>query len=172
MNPWPSKRFGWLFAILLWVAAAEKLFGIGLLSAISARLDRIAPPGAAEAVQPAPDTPVAVVEDGRYDDAAHVAAYLVRFGRLPGNYITKAEARARGWEGGPLEAVAPGCSIGGDHFGNFEGKLPQAKGRKYRECDLEATGKRRGSVRLIWSNDGLFFVTRDHYGSFEELHLP
>jgi hypothetical protein len=168
-----NRSFGILFFLLLAVMIAGKFLGIGILGDISARLDRIAPPSAAEAAQqPAPDAPVAVEEGGRYDDAVHVAAYLVRFGRLPGNYITKAEARARGWEGGPVGAVAPGCSIGGDHFGNFEGKLPQAKGRKYRECDLEATGKRRGSVRLIWSNDGLFFVTRDHYGSFEELQLP
>ncbi|MBQ7251610.1 MAG: ribonuclease [Kiritimatiellae bacterium] len=161
-----------LFFLLLAVMIAGKFLGIGIVDAISARLDRIAPPGAAEAVQPAPDAPVAVEEGGRYDDAAHVAAYLVRFGRLPGNYLTKAEARARGWEGGPVGSVAPGCSIGGDHFGNFEGKLPQAKGRKYRECDLEATGKRRGPVRLIWSNDGLFFVTRDHYETFEEWKAP
>ena len=170
-----NRSFGILFFLLLAVTIVAKLLGIGMVSTIAAKLDRIAPPPAAEAaqsVQAAQAGPVAVAENGRYDDAAHVAAYLVRFGRLPANYITKAEARARGWEGGPVGAVAPGCSIGGDHFGNFEGKLPQAKGRKYRECDLEATGKRRGSVRLIWSNDGLFFVTRDHYGSFEELQLP
>lgn len=167
-----NRSFGILFFLLLAVTIVAKLLGIGMVSSIAWKLDRIAPPPAAEAAQAAPAGPLAVAESGRYDDAAHVAAYLVRFGRLPGNYLTKNEARARGWDGGPLEPFAPGCSIGGDHFGNFEGKLPRAKGRKYRECDLEATGKRRGSVRLIWSNDGLFFVTRDHYGSFEELQLP
>lgn len=170
-----NRSFQILFFLLLAVTIVAKLLGIGMVSTIAAKLDRIAPPPAAEAAQPAqaaPDAPVAVAENGRYDDAVHVAAYLVRFGRLPGNFLTKNEARARGWDGGPLEPFAPGCSIGGDHFGNFEGKLPRAKGRKYRECDLEATGKRRGPVRLIWSNDGLFFVTRDHYESFEALHLP
>lgn len=169
------SSFSLLFFLLIAVAIVGRLLGIGMLSTIASKLDRSAPPPAAEVGQPvqaAPAGPGAVAENGRYDEAVHVAAYLLRFGRLPGNYLTKSEARARGWDGGPLEPFAPGCSIGGDSFGNFEGKLPKAKGRKYRECDLEATGRRRGAVRLIYSSDGLFFVTRDHYETFEELTLP
>ena len=67
--------------------------------------------------------------------------------------------------------VLPGMSIGGDRFGNYEGKLPKAKGRKWTECDLNTVGKRsRGAERLIFSNDGLIYYTPDHYESFELLY--
>ena len=52
---------------------------------------------------------------------------------------TKKEAQALGWESkkGNLWKVAKGCSIGGDRFGNYEGLLPDKKGRKWTECDIE-----------------------------------
>ena len=63
-----------------------------------------------------------------------VALYLHLFGHLPDNYITKNEAKDLGWVNseGNLDEVAPGKSIGGDRFGNYEGQLPEKKGRKYR----------------------------------------
>lgn len=66
--------------------------------------------------------------------------------------------------------MAPGKSIGGSHFGNYEGMLPEKKGRKYYECDLEYEGGYRGAKRLIYSNDGLIFYTEDHYQTFEQLY--
>lgn len=65
-----------------------------------------------------------VTRDGEYTDKDHICWYLVEFGRLPRNFITKAEARRLGWSGGPLEPYAPGKSIGGDRFGNYERVLP------------------------------------------------
>lgn len=110
-------------------------------------------------------------EHGSYTSREDVAAYLIAYGHLPENFITKKDARALGWEGGSLEDFAPGKCIGGDFFGNYEGLLPSAKGRKYTECDIDTLGRRsRGSKRLIFSNDGLIYYTEDHYESFTLLY--
>ena len=118
-----------------------------------------------------PDPSVTVAEDGEYTSRDEVALYLHTYGHLPSNFITKKEAQALGWEGGKLEPYAPGKSIGGDYFGNYEGLLPKKKGRKYFECDIDTQGKKsRGAKRIIWSNDGLIYYTDDHYESFELLY--
>ena len=63
-----------------------------------------------------------------------------------------------------------GAAIGGDKFGNREGLLPKASGRTYTECDLNTLGAdERGPERLVFSNDGLYFHTEDHYASFTEV---
>lgn len=113
-----------------------------------------------------------VFEDGEYRLKDEVALYLHEYGHLPGNYITKKEAQELGWDNkkGNLSEVAPGKSIGGSHFGNYEKALPEKKGRKYYECDLEYEGGYRGAKRLIYSNDGLIFYTEDHYQTFEQLY--
>ena len=112
-----------------------------------------------------------VTEDGRYDSKEEVALYIILFGHLPYNYITKDEARELGWTGGSLEPYAPGCSIGGDRFGNYEGLLPEKPGRYYTECDIGTAGRSsRGAKRLVFSNDGLIFYTDDHYESFVLLY--
>ena len=111
-----------------------------------------------------------VDEHGYYYDAEHVVLYLDTYGRLPDNYITNSEARALGWEGGSVEAYQEGAAIGGDRFGNREGLLPEEPGRTYTECDINTLGAdSRGAERLIFSNDGLYFYTSDHYASFTEL---
>lgn len=93
-----------------------------------------------------------------------------RTSRLPERYLTKARAQALGWRpGDDLCRVAPGKAIGGDHFGNREGRLPARAGRRYQEADLDFACGRRGAKRLVFSNDGLRFVTTDHYESFREV---
>jgi len=113
-----------------------------------------------------------VKEDGEYSDKDHVAEYLHQYGHLPSNYITKKEAEALGWDSraGNLWKVAPGKSIGGSRFGNYEGFLPEKNGRKYFECDIDFDGGYRGAKRIIYSNDGLIFYTEDHYETFEQLY--
>lgn len=110
-------------------------------------------------------------EGGSYSSKEEVARYLHTYGRLPDNYITKEEARKLGWDSreGNLWEVAPGKSIGGSRFGNYEGMLPQEAGREYFECDIEYSGGRRGAKRIVYSNDGLVYYTEDHYRTFEEL---
>ena len=112
-----------------------------------------------------------ISEDGVYTKKDEVALYIHTYGHLPDNFITKKEAQALGWDGGKLEPYAPGKSIGGDYFGNYEEKLPKKKGRKYYECDIDTQGKKsRGAKRIVYSNDGLIYYTGDHYESFELLY--
>ena len=113
-----------------------------------------------------------VREDGEYTSKDEVAAYIHEFGHLPSNYITKKKAEELGWVAreGNLWKVAPGKSIGGGRFGNYEGLLPEKNGRKYYECDIDFRGKSRGAKRIVYSNDGLIFYTEDHYETFEQLY--
>lgn len=119
-----------------------------------------------------PTTVEAVIaEDGSYTSKEDVALYLETYDKLPGNFITKKEAQALGWEGGSLEPYAPGKCIGGDKFGNYEKLLPEADGRTYKECDIDTLGaKSRGAKRIVYSSDGLIYYTEDHYASFELLY--
>ena len=95
---------------------------------------------------------------------------LDRTGRLPPRYAAKKEAEALGWKpGSDLCRVAPGRAIGGDRFGNREKRLPEASGRRWYEADLDFACGRRGAKRLVYSSDGLRFVTVDHYESFREV---
>ncbi len=124
------------------------------------------PPAESTALTDTPDA------DGSFTDPRAVALYLHVYGRLPGNFITKRDAKALGWDSsaGNLDAVAPGKSIGGDVFGNYEGLLPDADGRVWRECDVNYAGGYRGAERVIYSDDGLIFYTADHYASFEQFY--
>ena len=75
-----------------------------------------------------------------------------------------------GWSGGSVERYMDGGAIGGDRFGNYEKLRPTAKGRSYTECDIDTNGRSsRGAKRLVFSNDGLYFYTDDHYESFEQV---
>lgn len=113
-----------------------------------------------------------VEENGNYTSKDDVALYIHTYGKLPVNYITKAQAQEMGWdpEKGNLSDVLPGMCIGGSVFGNYEGNLPRASTRRYFECDIDYDGGYRGPKRLIYSNDGLVFYTEDHYKTFEQLY--
>ncbi len=104
-----------------------------------------------------------------YTAPEDVAEYLYLYGELPENYISKKDARELGWESseGNLWEVAPGMSIGGDYFGNYEGLLPEGH---YRECDVNYDGGYRGSERIIFGEDGSIYYTDDHYESFTQLY--
>lgn len=116
-----------------------------------------------------------VEEDGHYTSKEEVALYIHLYGKLPSNFISKSEAEELGWkkkdgEAGQLHVVAPGMSIGGSYYGNYEGLLPEKDGRKYYECDINYVKGNRGAERIVYSNDGLIFYTGDHYESFEQLY--
>ena len=105
-----------------------------------------------------------------YYDLENVVLYLYIYDELPPNYITKNEARDLGWQGGSVEDYMDGAAIGGDRFGNREGLLPEAPGRSYTECDIDTDGYgSRGARRLVFSSDGLYFYSSDHYESFDEV---
>ncbi|MDN6626562.1 MAG: hypothetical protein L0K82_05045 [Pisciglobus halotolerans] len=113
-----------------------------------------------------------VLKGKYYFKKDEVAQYLHEYGMLPPNYLTKKEAQAKGWNDaeGNLWKVTKQSVIGGDYFGNFEGKLPKKKGRRYFEADVNYEGGYRGSERLIYSNDELLFFTPDHYKTFVQLY--
>ena len=99
-----------------------------------------------------------------------VIPYVKENGRLPDYYITKNNARKQGWVAaeGNLCEVLPGKAIGGDIFTNREKQLPTEKGRIYYEADLNYNCGNRNAHRLVFSNDGLIYVTHNHYKTFEK----
>ncbi len=121
------------------------------------------------------ETPTAVPEPtatpGPLDEAQRIADYIFEHGELPDNSITKKQAQALGWDSAfnYVSDVAPGKSIGGDYFGNYEQKLPAVKSRKYYEADCFYKGGKRNAYRIIYSTDGHVWYTEDHYNTFIEL---
>ena len=114
---------------------------------------------------------IKISEDQAYTDKEHVAAYINEFAKLPHNYITKNEAKKLGWQTkGTLDKVAPGKSIGGDRYGNYEKKLPDKNGRSWKECDIDYVKGNRNGKRIVFSNDGLIYYTGDHYNNFTKLY--
>ena len=129
-------------------------------------------PTATPTAQPEPTADPNAGQAAPITEPQAIVNYLATHdGQLPDNFVTKNEAQALGWDSSKnyLSDVAPGKSIGGDRFGNYEGLLPTAKGRTYREADCYYTGGPRNAYRLVFSNDGLYFYTDDHYNSFTEL---
>ena len=120
-------------------------------------------PTAAPTPAPTPEGPITAPQD--------IADYLFTYGELPENFITKKEAQELGWQTRYryVSDAAPGKSIGGDHFGNYERKLPAGKGIRYIEADCNYTGGSRGAERVIWSSEGRAWYTGDHYETFTEL---
>ncbi|PQQ22828.1 hemagglutinin, partial [Photorhabdus luminescens] len=89
-------------------------------------------------------------------------------GQLPKNYVTKSQAVNNGWKPGKaLNNTTPGGQLGGDIFENSNNLLPSSPGRVWREADigLDNTMSRgnQPGTRLLYSNDGLLYITTDHY---------
>ncbi|WP_186369929.1 ribonuclease [Yersinia bercovieri] len=145
-----------LGAVLLLIAAALQLNGCDPARDISQSPDLERPPLS---------TPASIEQ---LTQPKPVAKYLQAHHRLPDFYITKQQAREKGWDPkeGNLCQVLPGRAIGGDRFSNRERQLPQAKGRNWHEADVNYRCGHRGSDRLLYSNDGLIYLTQDHYKHF------
>ncbi len=89
---------------------------------------------------------------------------------LPDYYVTKEEALAKGWKPGKWPSnFAPSKMIANGRYYNDDGHLPQVPGRKWCEADINYTIGKRNNQRILWSNDGLIFVTYDHYETFYEI---
>lgn len=89
-------------------------------------------------------------------------------GKLPDNFVTKAEAELAGWRPGKaLHNAVPGGQLGGDVFRNSTGVLPSAPGRVWFEADVGLNSAisraKQAGDRLLYSSDGLLYVTADHY---------
>lgn len=101
-------------------------------------------------------------------EAITVITYVKQNHQLPDYYITKNEAKKSGWNPsqGNLCEVLPGKAIGGDYFGNRDGKLP--KGVKYFEADVNYNCGNRNGDRIVFTKNGEIYLTKDHYKSFEK----
>ena len=90
---------------------------------------------------------------------------------LPSYYISKQDARNLGWKPqlGNLSQVAPEKMIFKGLYRNSNGHLPVKTGRIWYEADINYTDGFRGTGRILFSNDGLIFVTYDHYMTFCEI---
>ncbi|MFD1092537.1 ribonuclease domain-containing protein [Providencia vermicola] len=102
----------------------------------------------------------------------NVVSYMQKYQKLPAFYLTKKEARQAGWDAkkGNLCDVLPGRAIGGDRFSNREKSLPIADNRQWFEADINYRCGHRGADRLLYSSDGMIFVTHDHYKSFKQVN--
>ncbi len=106
--------------------------------------------------------------------ANDVVASLRTTGKLPPHYVTKANAKSQGWEEGKsVNPHVPGGQLGGDVFKNSTGVLPTAPGRTWFEADIglsnTITRAKQAGTRLLYSNDGLLYVTPDHYDTVHSI---
>lgn len=74
----------------------------------------------------------------------------------------------------PMRAAEAGnCSYEGENGADWwlwnKGILPDAPGSIWFEADLNDYRGKRNGHRVLWSNDGLMFVTYNHYESFIEV---
>lgn len=92
-------------------------------------------------------------------------------GTLPDYYITYKQAMKEGWEPqkGDLFLKCPGKMIFRGIYQNKNGHLPQKAGRVWYEADINYERGYRNKQRVLFSNDGLIFVTYDHYYTFIEI---
>lgn len=97
--------------------------------------------------------------------------HLKHFQHLPAYYITKEEAYKAGWRPacGNLNLVAPGKMIGKSLFHNIGHVLPSKDGRIWYEADINYISGYRNAERILYSSDGLLFVTYDHYKTFYQI---
>lgn len=97
--------------------------------------------------------------------------FLMKKGQIPDYYISKNDAKKLGWNSkkGNLAEVAPGKMILGGVYYNDDGHLPSKPGRRWYEADINYESGRRNAERVLFSNDGLVFVTYDHYNTFIEI---
>ena len=106
------------------------------------------------------------IEELTNDDK--VISYIKSNHKLPKYYITKSEAKSKGWiaSKGNLCDVLPGKAIGGDKFSNREKQLP--KGEQYYEADVNYNCGNRGADRIVFTKNGDVWLTKNHYKSFEK----
>ncbi len=100
-----------------------------------------------------------------------VDVYLFFYNQLTEYYVSKETAYGAGWKSKSkkLDRVLPGKMIGGDRYFNDDQKLPTEVNRVWYEADIDYTGGRRNGKRILYSNDGLIFVSDDHYQTFYEI---
>lgn len=96
--------------------------------------------------------------------------YLKNKGQLPSYYIDDIGLSKLGWRPGDKPSkYAPGKMYTKGVYDNSDKHLPDKTGRVWYEADINYTPGKRNKHRVLWSNDGLIFVTYDHYITFYEI---
>ena len=97
--------------------------------------------------------------------------YLKYKGVLPDYYITKVEAEQLGYKSylGNLNEISPKKMLIKGEYRNMNKHLPSKIGRIWYEADINYKSGYRNHERILFSNDGLIFVTYDHYNTFVEV---
>lgn len=97
--------------------------------------------------------------------------YLYHYNKLPDYYINKENAALAGWINtyGNLHTILPNKMIGGEIYKNKNQKLPMNAERNWYEADINYSSGFRNGERILYSNDGLLFITLDHYHTFYEI---
>ena len=117
--------------------------------------------------------PVKTMEAGTSTNQGNDGAdwWLRNNGELPNYYITLDKALKAGFKfkKGNLGEVAPGKMLTRGQYFNRNSHLPTKPGRIWCEADINYTGGFRNDKRILYSNDGLIFVTYDHYKTFIEI---
>ena len=91
-------------------------------------------------------------------------------GILPDYYITRDELISLGWKSSkPPAKYASGKMLFGGIYYNTDGRLPSAPGRIWFEADINYYSGRRNGHRILFSNDGLMFVTYNHHQTYCEV---
>lgn len=117
-------------------------------------------------------TPMKAIKSGTATNIGLNGAdwYIKKYNKLPNYYISFEEAIKAGWRKSKwLSNFLPNKMLYGGIYDNVDFRLPCSKDRIWHEADLNyKTGKRNGQ-RILWSNDGLIFVSYDHYKTFFEI---
>ena len=113
----------------------------------------------------------AVIAGNATKNGENGADFWIKYiGRLPDYYISKEEISNLGWrQGKSPKKFAPNKMITGGIYRNDDRHLPHVSGRIWYEADINYYEGKRNKHRLLWSNDGLMFVTYNHYGTFYEI---
>lgn len=104
-------------------------------------------------------------------DGQNGADYWIKHhGTLPPNYISKEDLEKLGWRRGKRPAkYIRGKMVTLGEYADLNEHLPQAPGRIWYEADINYYEGWRNRHRIVWSNDGLIFVTYNHYESFYQI---
>ena len=99
------------------------------------------------------------------------ADWMLKYtGALPNDYVLKKDLELLGWRRGrEVSKFAAGKIFCGGAYKNADQHLPQISGREWYEADINYRSGKRNAERILWSNDGLIFVTYDHYKTFYEI---
>ncbi len=97
--------------------------------------------------------------------------HLKYTGKLPEYYISRMDAKKlrRNPKNNYLDDSASGYMLYGGQYFNRNGHLPEKQGRIWYEADIDYMSGKRNSKRILFSNDGLMFITYDHYQTFVEI---